>query len=68
MAIMTHTKFHFNRLMLTLIFRIWASEPPHAWGTTGKAGLIGLKSKRLNEPFAIAVRTSYSKRIDGRAY
>ena len=26
MAIMTHAKFHFNRLMLTLIFGIWASE------------------------------------------
>ena len=31
MAIMTHAKFHFNcadRLMLTLIFGIRASEPP----------------------------------------
>ena len=38
MAIMTHAKFHFNRLMLTLIFGIWASEPPRAWRTTEKAG------------------------------
>ena len=38
MAIMTHTKFHFNWLMLTLIFGIWASEPPRAWRTTEKAG------------------------------
>ena len=36
---MTHAKFHFNWLMLTLIFGIWASEPPPwAWRTTEKAG------------------------------
>ena len=28
---------------------------------------VDFKSKRLNEPFAIAVRASCSKRIDGRA-
>ena len=28
MVMMTHAKFHFNRLMLTLIFGIWASEAP----------------------------------------
>ena len=38
MAIMTHAKLHFNWLMLTLIFGIWASEPPRAWRTTEKAG------------------------------
>ena len=38
MAIMIHAKFHFNWLMLTLIFGIWASEPPWAWQTTEKAG------------------------------
>ena len=40
MAIMTHAKSHFNWLMLTLIFGIWASEspPPQAWRTTEKAG------------------------------
>ena len=40
MDIMTHAKFHFNRLMLTLIFGIRASEPPppRAWQTTEKAG------------------------------
>ena len=27
MTIMTHAKFHFSRLMVTLIFGIWASEP-----------------------------------------
>ena len=35
---MTHAKFDFNWLMLTLIFGIWASEPPRAWRTTEKAG------------------------------
>ena len=46
MVIMTHARFHFNRFMLTLIFGIWASEPPPpppppppwAWQTTVKAG------------------------------
>ena len=38
MAIITPAKFHFNRLMLTLIFGIRASEPaPPAWRTTEKA-------------------------------
>ena len=37
MAIMTHTKFHFNWLMLTLIFGIRASEPPPPPRTTEKA-------------------------------
>ena len=32
MVIMTHAKFHFNRLMLTLIFGIWASEKPPLLG------------------------------------
>ena len=36
---MTYEKFHFNWLMLTSIFFIWASEPPpRAWRTTEKAG------------------------------
>ena len=36
---MTHAKFNFNQLMLTLIFGIRASEPPpRAWRTTEKAG------------------------------
>ena len=40
MDIMTHAKFYFNRLMLTLIFAIRASEPPppRAWRTTEKVG------------------------------
>ena len=42
MAIMTHEKFHFNRLMVTLIFGIRACEPPppppKARRTTEKAG------------------------------
>ena len=44
MDIMTHAKFYFNRLMLTLIFVIRASEPPpRAWRTTEKAGLDRVK-------------------------
>ena len=36
---MTHAKFNFNQLMITLIFGIGASEPPpRAWRTTEKAG------------------------------
>ena len=43
MDIMTHAKFHFNRLMLTLIFGVWASEPPLGPGERLKRpGLIGL--------------------------
>ena len=38
MAIMSHAKFHFNRLMLTLVFGIRASEPTRAWRTTEEAG------------------------------
>ena len=38
MDIMPYAKFHFNRLMLTLIFGIRAFEPPRAWRTTEKAG------------------------------
>ena len=37
MVIMTHVRFHFNRLMSSLIFGIWASEPLPAWRTTEKA-------------------------------
>ena len=48
MAIMTHAKFHFNWLMLTSIFGIWASEPPtRAWRTTEKAGPDRVKQRPL---------------------
>ena len=41
--IMTHAKFNFNQLMLTLIFGIRASEPPLGPGERLKRqGLIGL--------------------------
>ena len=46
MDIMTHAKFNFNQLMLTLIFGIWASEPPPPPGPgerLKRPGLIGLK-------------------------
>ena len=42
MVIMTHAKFHFNWLMLTLIFGIWASEPPRPGERLKRPGLIGL--------------------------
>ena len=38
MDIMTHAKFHFNQLMLTVIIFIQASEPPLAWPMAEKAG------------------------------
>ena len=40
---MTHAKFHFNWLMLTLIFGIWASEPPGPGERLKRPGLIGLR-------------------------
>ena len=43
--IMTHAKFNFNQLMLTLIFGIWASEPLPPLGPgeqLKRPGLIGL--------------------------
>ena len=50
MDIMTHAKFHFNRLMLTLILGIRASEarppPPGAWPTTEKAGPDRVKQEQ----------------------
>ena len=45
MDTMTRAKFHFNRLMLTLIFGVWASEPPPPLGPgerLKRPGLIGL--------------------------
>ena len=42
MAIMTFAKFYFNRLMLTLIFGIWASEPPGPGERLKRPDLIGL--------------------------
>ena len=48
MDIMTHEKFHFNRVMLTVIIFIQASEPPPpplAWQTNEKAGPDRVNSK-----------------------
>ena len=39
MAIMEHAKFHFNRLILTLIFGIQASEPDERLKRPGLTGL-----------------------------
>ena len=49
MAIMTHAKFHFNRLMLTLIFGIWACPSPRAWRTTERPGLIVLNEMIIGD-------------------
>ena len=42
MAIITHAKFHFNRLMVTLIFGIKASEPPGPGEPLKRPSLTGL--------------------------
>ena len=44
MDIMTHAKFHFNRLIFTLMFAIGASEPPppRPGEQLKRPGLIGL--------------------------
>ena len=54
MDIMTHAKFYFNRLMLTLICAIRASEPPRAWRTTEKAGPDRVKSLIASKPVYLA--------------
>ena len=43
MDIMTHEKFHFNRLMLTLILASGPLSPPRVWRMTEKAGPDGLR-------------------------
>ena len=53
MAIMTHAKFYFNQLMLTLIFGIRASEPPWAWRTTEKAGPDRVTKKEKEKRYVI---------------
>ena len=52
MAVLTQAKFDFNRLMVTLIFGIRASEPPLAWRLIEKAGpdrvkTLDMKNSRL---------------------
>ena len=49
MAIMIHAKFHFNQLMLTLIFGIWASEPPGPGERLKRQGLIGSVQSALSD-------------------
>ena len=43
---MTHAKFNFNQLMLTLIFGIRASEPPSGQRLK-RPGLIGLSFSQI---------------------
>ena len=40
MTIMTHAKFYFDQLMLTLIFGIRASEPPGGTSTSFVRGCV----------------------------
>ena len=57
MAIMTHAKFHFNHLMLALIFGIWASEPRGPEERLKRLGLIESNLKLLcvsNHPKFVA--------------
>ena len=62
MDIMTRAKFHFNRLMLTLIFGVWASEPPLGPGERLKRpGLIGLM--KLDKRNYIGMTRSQSSSI-----
>ena len=52
MAILTHAKFHLNRLMVTLIFGILASEPPPGPGERLKRpGLTGLMNGPSFSPY-----------------
>ena len=65
MAIMTHAKFHFNWLMLTSIFGIWASEspPPGPGERLKRPGLIGLRrivQKRDGKVFHRKLGISYT--------
>ena len=63
MAIITHAEFHFNRLMLTLIFGIWASEPPSPGPgkRLKRAGLIGLNSIDHCWPLSIVITDDFTE-------
>ena len=56
MVIITHEKFYFNQLMLTLLFGIWTSELPppslQAWQTTEKArpDRVNIYLRRIRDP------------------
>ena len=49
MDTITHAKFHFNRLTLTLIFGVRASEPPRPGERVKRPGLIGFKEDSLSK-------------------
>ena len=71
MGIMTHAKFHFNQLILTLIFGIRASDPPpRAWGTTEKAGpdTKGLKETMVEVKTFVKVASNVNKVGKGGLY
>ena len=58
---MTHTKFNFNQLILTLIFGIRASEPPGPGERLERLGLIGLKEDLVNNGYSLFVEEVISK-------
>ena len=58
MAIMTHVMFHFNWVMLTLIFGIRASQPPTPPQTTEKAGPDGVEEISTTLRTFIGVETA----------
>ena len=63
MATIIHAKFHFNWLILTLIFGIWASEsspsPSQAWRTTEKAGPDRAKDVDIPAIYSCQTRVSF---------
>ena len=72
MAIMTHAKFHFNRLMLTLTFGIRASEPPPPPLRPGerlkRLGLIGLRKVDENVRFLEGIGEKIESNVEKRLF
>ena len=52
MAVMTHVKILFNRLIVTLIFGVLVCEPPRARQTTEKAGPDRVKANLQDEIYS----------------
>ena len=63
MDIMIHAKFHLSRLMLTLIFGIWVSEPPLGPGERlkrpGPIALIHCSCSKYTKPIAASAKNPY---------
>ena len=60
MATMTQATFHFNRLMLTLIFGIRASDSPVARRMAERPGLIGFNNLRNGPWIALIACANFS--------